>query len=78
MSSLALEELNKYLLNLELPSQFTADLILDLARKKQAQIELVPRLLEKQENKKNSEMRRNFHSYRNKAKIQQEKMNAIA
>jgi len=70
MSSLALEELNKYLLNLELPSQFTADLILDLARKKQAQIDLVPRLLEKQENKKNSEMRRNFHSYRNKAKIQ--------
>jgi len=70
MSYLALAELNQYLLNLELPSQFAADLILDLARKKKAQLDLVPKLLEKQENKKNSEIRRNFHSYRNKAKIQ--------
>ena len=39
-----------------------------MAKKKGAKIDLTPRLLEKQENKKNSEMRRNFYSYKNKKK----------
>lgn len=65
-----LEELNKHLLNLELAAQFASDLIIDFAHRKKAKMELIPRLLEKQENKKNSEMRRNLHIRRSAKKRQ--------
>lgn len=47
ISYFTLEELNKHLLNLELSSEFVSDLIIDLAKKKDAKLDLIPRLLEK-------------------------------
>lgn len=66
------------MLNLELSSEFVSDLIIELAKKKDAKLDLIPRLLEKQENKKNSELRRNFYSYKNKKKHDEERYEKLA
>ncbi|EAR94523.2 TBC domain protein (macronuclear) [Tetrahymena thermophila SB210] len=77
LSYFTLDELNKYLLNIELSSEFVSDLIIDLAKKKGAYLDQIPRILEKQENKKNSELRRNFLSYKNKKRRDEERFEKI-
>ncbi|KAL4471664.1 hypothetical protein ABPG74_008557 [Tetrahymena malaccensis] len=77
ISYFTLEELNKYLLNIELSSEFVSDLIIDLAKKKGAYLDQIPRILEKQENKKNSELRRKFDSYKIKKRQDEERFEQI-
>ncbi|KAL4511896.1 hypothetical protein ABPG72_012741 [Tetrahymena utriculariae] len=77
LSYFTLDELNKHLLNIELSCEFVSDLIIDLAKKKGAYLDQIPRILEKQENKKNSELRRNFYSYKNKKRQDEERFENI-
>lgn len=74
---MVLEEINMFFLNLDLSSDFATDLIIHFAAQSEINADLITKLVEKQENKKNSQLRRALNSYKTKKKNIENKIIAL-